>query len=113
MSASISKMMYSKFDEATEKTGNVVQGVGKKAFPEIMIEMYNKIKLGVDREGNVSLPKIVASPSQKERIEQEMAAMDEETAQRLNEVIGARAREAVAEEQARLSKFERLNDAEQ
>lgn len=113
MNRSLSEMVFSTMHDATERTGNVVHGGSDKTFPEIMIEMYSKIKLAVDEEGNISLPTIAASPSQREKWEKEMGAMDDETAQKLNDTIGERAREAIADEQVRLAKFESRDDGSQ
>jgi hypothetical protein len=110
MSKSFSETMFSALDKATEKTGNIVNDSGKKTFPEILIEVYSKIKFSVDRDGNISLPTLVAPPTQQEKWEKEMAAMSDDSAQKIKALIGQRTQEAIIEEQARLARFESLAD---
>ena len=112
MNRSFSNTLFQKMHETTEKTGNVVHGGGNKPFPDMLIEMYEKIKLGVDRDGQISFPNLVASPSQQEKFERELAAIDDVTRKKLDAIISERVREAIGEEQVRRARFESLPDAE-
>ena len=64
--------MYATVGAAAEKVGNVVDAQAAGSFAQSMLEMLKKIELGVDRDGNVSMPQVHVGPDAYARIEQEL-----------------------------------------
>jgi hypothetical protein len=56
------ELLFSKINEVTNKTGNVVSGQGQPFSHELFIAMLDKMQIDFDPDGNPYLPTIVVSP---------------------------------------------------
>ena len=64
------KMFFEILNQATQKTGNVIDAEGEKFSPEMILEALEKIQIDFDAEGNPRLPQLVVGSAVYERIKQ-------------------------------------------
>jgi len=62
------KSLFSRLDEAIEKTGNVVDGEGKPLSPELILQVLEKMAIDFDENGNPIMPALVVHPDQLEKM---------------------------------------------
>ena len=65
-------MFFEVMEQATKKTGNVVDGRGKPLSFETILEVLEKIQIDFDADGNPSMPTMAISPAMKPRIQELM-----------------------------------------
>jgi hypothetical protein len=66
------QLFFTKIEEATEKTGNIVDGKGKPFSPEFFLEALDKILIEFDDQGQPYLPTMFVSPELGNRIKDKL-----------------------------------------
>ena len=97
--------MYGVVGAAAEKVGNVVDAKAEGSFPASMLAMFQKIELGVDRDGNVSMPQIHVGPAMYDRIQKEIAEATPELEAEIEKVKAEKIAAALTREAKRKAKF--------
>lgn len=105
MHDSVMGMMIRTINDATERTGNVVNVKEAGSFAKSMFQMLEKIELGVDRNGEVSMPTIMLPPGEVEKRIAELDAQPQEFKDRFETLKAKKEQEARDREAARLSRF--------
>ena len=59
-------------EEATERTGNIVDAKSKSFSPELILAALDKVSIDFDEFGNPILPALIVSPEQFEKIKKEI-----------------------------------------
>ena len=72
-----------------------------------MLEMFRKLELGVDRDGNVSMPQIHVGPELYARLPEEMSKVPPELSAEIERVKAEKIKEALDREAERKGKFKR------
>lgn len=101
--------MYSAISAAAEKVGNVVDARDAGSFAQSMLEMFKKIELGVDRNGNVSMPQIHLGPEAFERMTKEMQNVPPEVEAEFEQIKAEKIQAALSRESERKAKFRTTN----
>ncbi len=101
--------MYGVVGAAAEKVGNVVSAQAAGSFSQSMLEMFKKIELWVDRDGNISMPQIHVGPGMSERIANEMQNVPPEIEAEIEQIKAKKVRAALDRELERKAKFKRIN----
>jgi hypothetical protein len=91
------QMLYSTVGEACKQSGNVIDAKAESSLEAAFMAMLEKIELGIDKDGTVSMPEIHVSPAVGERM---MAAL-ENTPQEYKDRVEALKARKIAEAQAR------------
>lgn len=102
--------IYQAVNDSTEKTGNVIGAKSGSFTAEHFVEMLEKIEFGVDRDGNVSLPEIHASPELVKKMLQVLSVQGSEFEKRVQEITQRKSEAALARENDRKSKFPKHGD---
>jgi hypothetical protein len=110
MSRQFAKNMYDMIGAAAERVGNVVSTENAGSVSQSLIEMMSKIELGVDRDGNVSMPQIHAGAEAHAKLIAELENMSPEVAAELERLRLEKSQEALDRETERRAKFRRLED---
>ncbi len=97
--------MYGVIGAAAEKVGNVVDARAAGGFAMSMLEMFKKIDLGVDRDGNVTMPQMHVGPETFERISKEIQNVPPEIEAEIERVKAEKVQEALHREADRQLKF--------
>jgi len=105
MQRQFSQNMYGVVGAAAEKVGNVVNAQETGSFAESMLEMFRKIELGVDRDGNISMPQLHVSPETYKKIAAEMNSTPPDVQAEIEKVKAAKIEEAFEREAERKAKF--------
>lgn len=100
--------MYGFIGEVAESVGNVVSNKETGSSAASFLEMLQKIKFGIDRDGEVSLPEIHMGPSQAEKFVTELKAQPPEFSEEVERIKTAKIEEARQEEAARKARFKSL-----
>lgn len=101
--------MYGLVNTAAEKVGNVVDARAAGSIAESMLEILRKIELGVDRDGNVSVPQIHVGPEMFERITKELENVPLELKAEIERVKAEKVEAALQGEAHRKAKFKRAD----
>lgn len=80
-------MMFRKMQEATERTGNVIDGGGNPLTPDLLLNIMDKVEMDFDDEGNPKNMAFVMSPDMWSRYKDKIEKWDKEP-----EVIAKRER---------------------
>jgi hypothetical protein len=107
MSRQFAQNMYGTIGAAAERVGNVVSAENAGSVSQALIEMLSKIELGVDRDGNVSMPQIHAGTDAHAKLVAELENMTPEVAAELERLRLEKTREALDREAERRAKFRR------
>lgn len=107
MISSFEKMIFSKMDEVTKKTGNVVNAADHNSQLEAFAASLESIEMSVDDEGNLNLPIIFIHTSQKEKLMKEIKAAPPELHERIEGIKAKKLEEATKKEADRKGRFER------
>ncbi|WP_145206658.1 hypothetical protein [Sphingobium sp. B2] len=99
--------MYGVVSAAAEKVGNVVDAKASTSFADSMLEMFRKIEIGGDRDGNISMPHLHVGPGMAERIAKELEGVPPELEAEIERVKAQKVEEAYARENERKAKFKR------
>lgn len=103
------KGIFESVSGACERSGNVVNAA-EKPFPEAFMEMMEKIELGVDADGEVSMPSIFVGPEEGERMIKTLLEQPPEYQARAEALMEQKKAAALAAEGERLSRFKRLEE---
>lgn len=57
------QLLFQRAGEAAESVGNTVDARQHKSIAEAYLEMFRKVEFGVDKEGNIRRPELVAHPA--------------------------------------------------
>jgi len=63
------QMLIDTLNQATEKTGNKVDGKGKPISFDLILETLEKIEIAFDRDGNPEMPTMMVHPDMRARLE--------------------------------------------
>ena len=110
MERQFTQNMYGLIGAGAEKVGNVVDAKQAGSFPLSMLEMFRKIEIDVDRDGNVSMPQIHVGSDMYERVTTEMQNVPTELAAEFEQVKAEKIRLAHEREVARKAKFKRADE---
>ncbi|WP_133175366.1 hypothetical protein [Sphingomonas oleivorans] len=109
MEKQFAQNMYGVVGAAAEKVGNVVSAQAAGSFSQSILEMFSKIQLGVDRDGNVSMPQIHVGPEMAERIASEMQNVPPEIEAEIEKIKAEKIQAALVREAERKSKFKQAD----
>jgi len=95
--------MFQKLEEITKKAGTSINAKGKPFSADLLLEMFDKIQLDFDEEGNPKFPTIVISPEMFESIKDKLPSHGEEPEfdKRFEELILKKRRECYDRESDR------------
>jgi hypothetical protein len=84
----MAKHAYSSISEAAERVGNVVKAAGK-ITPEVILELFDKIEIEFDDNGNPEFPSIHIHPDVAETLKEALAQLQEipENRQRFEAIL--------------------------
>lgn len=105
MQRQFAENMYGVVGAAAEKVGNVVDARAAGSFPQSMLEMMKKIELGVDRDGNVSMPQTHVSAETFERMKSEFENVSPELEAEFERVKAEKVQAALHKEAERKARF--------
>ena len=97
--------MYGVVAAGAEKVGNVVDAKAEGSFAKSMLEMFRKIELGVDRNGEISMPQIHVGPGMAEKIAKELESVPPEIEAEIERVKAEKIQQARDREATRKAKF--------
>lgn len=107
MQKQFAQNMYSAVGAAAEKAGNVVNAKATDSFAQSMLEMISKIELGVDRDGNISMPQLHMGPETYERIVAELPFVPPEIGAEIERIKSLKIEAALEKEADRKAKFKK------
>ena len=110
MNGQFQKMMYTTISASCDQIGNVVDAKTAGGPIEGFAAMLEKIRFGVDKDGNVKRPEIHLSPEALEKFKRAQEAASPELLQRIHDLGEQRAAEAIQEEAKRKARFARYGD---
>ena len=99
--------IYGLVNTAAEKTGNVVDARAAGSIAKSMLEILRKIELGVDRDGNVSMPQIHVGPEMFQRITKELENVPPELKAEIERVKAEKVQAALQGEADRKAQLKR------
>jgi hypothetical protein len=108
MEGQFARNMYAVVGAAAEKAGNVVDAQKTGSFAQSMLEMFRKIELGVDRDGNVTMPQLHVGTEAYKRIAEEMQCVPPEIEAEIEAVKAVKTQAALEKEAQRKAKFRRI-----
>lgn len=96
-------LVISKINEATERTGNVVDGRGRPFSPELLFEALEKMQIDFDDAGNPIMPTVALHPSMFEKVREKLPEWEAnpEFTKRHEAIIEAKRREWLDRENRR------------
>ena len=109
MSRQFAQNMYGVVGAAAERVGNVVDARAAGSVAASLIEVMSKIELGVDRDGNVTMPQIHAGSEAYGKLVEAMENMEPDVAAELERLKLERSQEALDREAERRAKFRRAD----
>ena len=107
MDKQFAQNMYGVVGAAAQKIGNVVDAKTAGSFGASMLEMFRKLELGVDRDGNVSMPQMHVGPDLYARLPEEMSKVPPEINAEIERVKAEKIQDALNREVERKAKFKR------
>ena len=107
MDKQFAQNMYGVVGAAAQKIGNVVDAKTAGSFGASMLEMFRKLELGVDRDGNVSMPQMHVGPDLYARLPEEMSKVPPEINAEIERVMAEKIQDALNREVERKAKFKR------
>lgn len=110
MHNSMERMLFSKLNQSTAQTGNIVNAAEHDSFTEAFAKSLETIEMSVDASGELSMPTIFVAPEQGEAIFKQLKAAGPEYEKRIDEIKERKRQEALKREEERLAKFERRGD---
>lgn len=103
MASAVSKTIFETMGDVTRESGNVVDGKGRPISHELLIEAFSKIELGVDENGEISMPQMVLSPQIAAKAE--AIQKTPEYQKEFKKIYNEKAQNALKDEEKRLAKF--------
>lgn len=110
MSSSFERSLFTKMNEVTAQTGNVVNAAEYNSQLEAFAASLESIEMSVDEDGNLSLPTFFIHPSQTDKLAKEIEAAPPELHERIENIKAKKLEEATHKEAARKSRFERRQE---
>lgn len=107
MEAQFAQNIYGVVCAAAEKVGNVVDAKDSGSFAHSMLEMFRKIEIGVDRDGNISMPQMHVGPDLYKRLPEELANVPPELEAEIERVKAEKIEAALRREAERKAKFKK------
>lgn len=107
MHQQFAQMLYSTVGAACDENGNTVNAQAEGSLPEAFLAMIEKIELGVNKDGTVSMPEVHADPQTAARMMAALEAAPQEFVDRFEAVKARKIAEALAGEVARKARFVR------
>lgn len=107
MEQQFAQNVYGVIGAAAEKVGNVVDARASGSFANSILEMFRKIELGVDRDGNISMPQIHVGPEMFKRISEELKNVPPEIEMEIERVKAGKIETALNKELERKRKFKK------
>lgn len=105
MEKQFAQNMYGMVGAAAEKVGNVVDAQATGSLAQSLLDMLQKIELGVDREGNVTMPQMHVGPDMYKRLATELQNVPPEIEAQIESVKAEKTQLALAKEAERKAKF--------
>lgn len=105
MEGQFARNMYAVIGAAAEKVGNVVDAKAAGSITQSMLEMLRKIELGVDRDGNVTMPQLHVGSEAFEKIAKEMQSFSPDIEAEIEAIKAVKIRAALVREAERKAKF--------
>ncbi len=102
------RSVFSKIEEVTDRTGNVVDQKKHPTPALAFVEMLEKIQFGVDRDGKVSRPSIHLGSEAHTKLRASLEAGGNELKERIEAITARKEAEAIDHEQARKKRFKGL-----
>lgn len=102
------RSLFSKIEEVTDRTGNVVDQKKHPTQALAIVEMLEKIQFGVDRDGKVSRPTIHLGKEGLAKLRASLEAGGSELTERIDAITARKESEAIEREQARKKRFKGL-----
>lgn len=99
--------IYGVVGAAAEKVGNVVDAKAEGSLAQSMLEMFRRIEIGVDRDGNISMPQLHVGPEMADRLAKELQSIPPEMEAEIELLKAAKVEAALAREADRKAKFRR------
>ena len=100
-------MLYSTVNDVCERTGNTVDAKVEGSLEAAFMAVLEKIELGVDHNGNVSMPEFHVSPDVGKRMLAALENSPPEYKERIEALKTRKTAEALAREAERKAKFVR------
>lgn len=107
METQFAQNMYGVVGAAAQSVGNVVDAKSAGSFAESMLDMFRKLELAVDRDGNVSMPQMHVGPELYARLPEEMSKVPPELNAEIERVKAEKIQDALDREAERKGKFKR------
>ena len=82
MAGDQASLFFEVMDNATKKTGNVVDGKGKPISFDLILETLEKIQIDFDQNGDPLMPTMMISPAMRPRLEELMRHPDRDQFER-------------------------------
>ena len=108
MDKQFAQSMYGVVGAAAQKVGNFVDAKTAGSFGASMLEMFRKLELGVDRDGNVSMPQMHVGPDLYVRLPEEMSKVPPDINAEIKRVKAEKIQDALDREAKRKAKFKRV-----
>lgn len=107
MEKQFAQNIYGVVGAAAEKVGNVVNAQAAGSFGHAMLEMFRKIELGVDRDGNIEMPQMHVGPEFAARLPDEISKVPPEIEAEIERIKAEKTQAAFDREALRKAKFRR------
>ena len=105
----LTRSMYKKISETTERTGNTVS-VQNGQTAAAFLEMLRKIELGVDEHGNPTMPQLHTSPDTADKLIKALSEQGPEYQAEVNRIKAEKIAQAQERENARRARFRKNHD---
>lgn len=106
LNAEFERLMIDTLSSATEKSGQIVSAAGRSKA-EAMYEMIEKMELSLDKDGELSMPSLIANQQVAVDIMSQLEKTTPEFEDRLNSLKARKKKEAQEREVQRLARFDR------
>ncbi|MEO9527714.1 hypothetical protein [Roseibium sp.] len=110
MMSSFNRMFFTKMNEVTAQTGNVVHAADHKSQLEAFAATLETIEMSIDEDGNLNLPTIFIHPNQTEKLQKEIENAPPDMHKRIESIKAMKLKEATQKEEERKSRFERRGE---
>lgn len=107
--SSFDKMFFSKCNEVTAQTGNVVNAADYSSPLEAYAAVLEKMEMSVDENGDLNLPTFILAPDQHKALLKEMREALPEMRERIEKIKAKKLAEATQKEAERRNRFEKRN----
>jgi hypothetical protein len=106
MILSFTRMLFTKMNEVTAQTGNVINAADHNSQLEAFAASLEGMEMSVDEDGKLNLPTIFIPPSQSEKLRKEIENASPEMHKRIDNIKLTKLKEATRREEKRKHRFE-------